>query len=119
MDIGSTPDKKYSENFQSGPLSFEIIYKNNKIICNSGYFQDHNHKLNKISKSTAAHSTLILNNRSACSFKKNNYGQSILENGFKVFDKKVVFEKTIRPIRTNDIGCMSSSRVHAWHCVRV
>ena len=31
MDIGSTPDKKYSENFQSGPLSFEIIYKSNKI----------------------------------------------------------------------------------------
>ena len=104
MDIGSTPDKKYSENFQSGPLSFEIIYKSNKIICNSGYFQDHNHKLNKISKSTAAHSTLILNNKSACSFKKNNYGQSILENGFKVFDKKLVFEKNFWVIKGSHNG---------------
>jgi len=24
MDVGSTPDKRYSENYQSGPLSFEI-----------------------------------------------------------------------------------------------
>tara|TARA_B100001540_G_scaffold303280_1_gene311705 strand:- start:1702 stop:3327 length:1626 start_codon:yes stop_codon:yes gene_type:complete len=104
MDIGSTPDKKYSENFQSGPLSFEFIYKSHKIICNSGYFQDHSHKLNKISKSTAAHSTLILNNKSACSFKKNNYGQSILENGFKVFDKKVVFEKNFWVVKGSHNG---------------
>ena len=72
MDNGSTPDKKYSNDYQSGPLSFELIYKDNKIICNSGYFQNQNHKLNTISRSTVAHSTLILNNKSASSFKKKN-----------------------------------------------
>ena len=70
MDTGSTPDKSYSENYQSGPLSFEAIYKGNKIICNSGYFQNHKHQLNNISKSSVAHSTLILNNKSASTFKK-------------------------------------------------
>ena len=68
MDSGPSPDKKYSDYYQSGPLSFEAIYKGNKIICNSGYFQNHNHKLNNISRSTVAHSTLILNNKSASTF---------------------------------------------------
>ena len=79
MDVGSTPDKKYSENYQSGPLSFEAIYKGNKIICNSGYFQNQNNKLNNISRSTVAHSTLILNNKSATTFKKKNR-KTILDN---------------------------------------
>ena len=70
MDVGSTPDKKYSDSYQSGPLSFEAIYKGSKIICNSGYFQNQNHKLNIISRSTVAHSTLVLNSKSASTFKK-------------------------------------------------
>jgi len=75
MDTGSSPEKRYSEHYQSGPLSFEAIYKGNKIICNSGYFQNHKHKLNKISKSTVAHSTLILNNKSVSTFKKKKWNK--------------------------------------------
>ncbi len=103
MDIGSTPEKKYSENYQSGPLSFEAIYKGNKIICNSGYFQSHKHKLNRISKSSAAHSTLILNNKSASAFKKKN-GKNILENGLKSFNKNIVFEKNFWSIKSSHNG---------------
>ena len=43
---------------------------NQKIICNSGYFQKYNHQLNRISKSSANHSTLIIDNRSSAKFKK-------------------------------------------------
>ena len=103
MDIGSTPEKRYSENYQSGPLSFEAIYKGNKIICNSGYFQNHKHKLNKISKSSVAHSTLILNNKSASTFKKKN-GQNILENGLKSVNKNIVFEKNFWSIKSSHNG---------------
>ena len=103
MDIGSTPDRRYSENYQSGTLSFEAIYKGNKIICNSGYFQNHKHKLNRISKSSAAHSTLILNNKSASTFKKKN-GQNILENGLKSLNKHVVFEKNFWSIKSSHNG---------------
>ena len=70
MDTGSNPARNYSENYQSGPLSFEFFFKGKKLITNSGYFQDHNHQLNLISKSTATHSTLILDNSSICNFKK-------------------------------------------------
>ena len=88
MDIGSAPDKKFSSNYQAGSLSFEIISGGKKLICNSGYFQDFKHKLNKISKSSATHSTLILDNSSSCKFTKES---KILEN-FKVIKKNIVFE---------------------------
>jgi len=103
MDTGSSPDKKYSENYQSGPLSFEAIYKGNKIVCNSGYFQNQNHKLNNISKSSVAHSTLILNNKSASTFKKKN-GQTILEKGLKSLNKNIVFEKNFWSIKSSHNG---------------
>ena len=61
MDIGTAPESKFSENYQSGPLSFEAIYRGTKIICNSGYYQNTKKNLNLISRSTAAHSTLTLN----------------------------------------------------------
>ena len=103
MDSGSTPDKKYSNDYQSGPLSFEAIYKGNKIICNSGYFQNQNHKLNTISRSTVAHSTLILNNKSASTFKKKNK-KTILENGLKSINSNIIFQKNFWSIKGSHNG---------------
>ena len=93
MDSGSTPDKKYSNDYQSGPLSFEAIYKGKKIICNSGYFQNHNHQLNRISKSSANHSTLIIDNRSSIKFKKYLSGVSRVNKSLKILKKKISSEK--------------------------
>ncbi len=95
IDIGSSPSKKLSENFQAGTLSFEFFYKGDKIICNSGYFQDFKNRLNLISKSTAAHSTLILDNKSSCKFKSMNKQKSYLVSNIKTFDKKINFEKNL------------------------
>ena len=44
MDVGPTPDKKFSSNYQAGALSFEIISGKKKLICNSGYFQNFKHQ---------------------------------------------------------------------------
>ncbi len=104
MDIGSSPEKKYSENYQSGTLSFEFIYKGKKLICNSGYFQDFKHQLNKISKTSAAHSTLVLNNTSACSFKKNKLGANILDKGLKSFNNEVIKNKNFWSIKCSHDG---------------
>ena len=95
MDLGEAPEKKFSNNYQSGVLSFEIIYSGKKLISNSGYFQDFKHQLNKISKSSAAHSTLILDNTSVCGFKKDLNGNLLTENEFKLFNKKIVNEKNM------------------------
>ena len=48
MDVGSSPEKKFSDNYQSGSLSFEIISNNKKLISNSGYFKNLKHKFNEL-----------------------------------------------------------------------
>jgi uncharacterized heparinase superfamily protein len=93
MDVGSSPDKKFSSNYQAGALSFEIITNGKKLICNSGYFQNYNHKLNELSKSSAIHSTLILDDRSSCKFNKTKNENSKISHGLKILKKNIVFEK--------------------------
>jgi uncharacterized heparinase superfamily protein len=107
MDTGSNPEKNYSENYQSGPLSFEFYFKNKKLITNSGYFQDHDHQLNRISRSTATHSTLILDNSSVCSFKKNSKGPSVVSRGFKTFDNQVTYDNNYWNIKCSHDGYLS------------
>ena len=89
MDVGPTPEKKFSSNYQAGSLSFEIISNGKKLICNSGYFQDLKHRLNKISKLSASHNTLVLDDRSSCKFTN----KSKIFEGIKIIKKNVVFEK--------------------------
>jgi uncharacterized heparinase superfamily protein len=90
MDTGSSPEKKFSKNYQSGALSFEIISNNKKLICNSGYFQKVKHKLNMISRSSASHSALIIDNHSSC--KINSLNKEIYNN-LKILKKNSIVEK--------------------------
>ena len=93
MDVGSSPDKKLSSNYQAGALSFEIISNKKKLICNSGYFQNPKHQLNELSKSSAIHSTLILDDRSSCKFSKTKDESSKISHGLKILKKNIVHEK--------------------------
>ena len=102
MDVGSSPEKKFSANYQAGALSFEIISNGKKLICNSGYFQNHNHKLNELSKSTAIHSTLILDDRSSCKFNKSKSPK--ISHGLKILKKNIVFEKNYWKINASHDG---------------
>jgi len=101
VDIGSSPEKKFSQDYQSGALSFEIYFKNTKLISNAGYFQNYKHQLNSISKSTATHSTLCIDNRSSCKFKKESDGLVKIEKGIKILKKNIISEK--------DYWCVSGS----------
>jgi len=101
MDIGSSPEKKFSKNYQSGALSFEIISNDKKLICNSGYFQKKKHKLNDISKSTANHSALIIDNRSSCKINKSTME---IENALKILNKNFIMEKNYWNISASHDG---------------
>jgi len=90
MDTGHSPEKKFSKDYQCGALSFEIISNNKKLVCNSGYFQKIKHRLHDISKSSATHSTLIIDNQSSC---KINKSKMEVENGLKIWEKKSIVEK--------------------------
>ena len=94
MDVGASPDKKFSSNYQAGALSFEILSKGKKLICNSGYFQNYRHQLNDLSKSSAIHSTLIIDDRSSCKFSKTKSGGSKITQGLKI-SKKILYLKKI------------------------
>jgi len=84
IDCGNPPPNAFARHYQAGCLSFELISNKQKIICNSGYGKYLSTKLNSLSRSTAAHSTLYINNTSSCAFQKNKfinkiYGNSLIE----------------------------------------
>ena len=92
FDAGNPPPNRFSSNYQAGCLSFELISKGEKIICNSGYGKYLNPKLALLSRSTAAHSTLYLNDTSTSLFEKNEtirkvYGNSLIQS-HKILEKK-------------------------------
>ncbi len=93
VDLGSSPEKKFSNDYQSGALSFEIFFKDCKLISNCGYFQNYKHQLNSISKSSATHSTLILDNSSSCKFKRDTDGILKIDQELKVTKKSLISEK--------------------------
>ena len=92
MDIGSSPNSKYTQDYQSGALSFEIISNGKKLITNCGYYKKNNQNLYEISKSSAAHNTLVIDDNSSCKFTKKK-NKLILKTGLKIIQKNSVFEK--------------------------
>ena len=108
MDIGSSPDFKYSKKYQSGCLSFEITSNKEKLICNLGFDINKNNKIKLLSRSTAAHSTLYLNNHSSCIFRTSYpfkiHHENRLREGLKIVKKKIVSEKDFENIIASHNG---------------
>ena len=90
-DTGSSPSQIFSNDYQAGALSFEIFSNSKKLISNAGYYSDKSNKLNKLSRSTALHNALTIEDYSSCNFKKDQ-ANLIINKGLKVSKKKIVFE---------------------------
>jgi uncharacterized heparinase superfamily protein len=102
MDVGSTPNFKYTKDYQSGALSFEILSNGKKLISNCGYFKKKK-ELNQISKSSAAHSSLIIDDNSSCKFtNRDNY--FLIKDGLKIIEKKFIYEKNYWKISASHDG---------------
>ena len=103
MDTGSSPNSKYSKDYQAGALSFEIVSNGKKLISNCGYYFNNNSKLNELSKSSAAQSTLTIDDNSSCKFTQiSEY--FILKKGLKILKKDKVFEKNYWKISASHDG---------------
>ena len=110
MDAGSTPNLKYTKDYQSGALSFEIIRNGKKLISNCGYFNQNNPKLNKISKSTATQSTLIIDDQSSCKFNSSSF----VRRGLRIIKKETIFEKNYWKINASHDGYLKNyNSIHA------
>ena len=104
MDVGPSPIQKFSKDYQSGALSFEIISKGKKLINNSGYFPNKTSKFNKFSKSTSLQNTMIIEDNSSCDFIKNEKSEYIIKNGLKISKKNIVFETNYWKISASHDG---------------
>ena len=103
MDIGQPPYSNFSSEYQSGSLSFEIISNGKKLISNCGYYEGKNEKLMKLSKSTATHNTLAIDDNSSCRFKRRNKDY-LLKDSLKILKKDIVFEKNYWKISSSHDG---------------
>ncbi len=102
-DIGSSPNKNFSNDYQAGALSFEIFSNDKKLISNAGYYSDRLNKFNKLSRSTALHCALTIEDYSSCNFitqQKN----LIIDKGLKVSKKNIVFENNYWKISATHDG---------------
>ena len=105
FETGEPPPQQFSRDYQSGPLSFEYISNNYKIITNCGYGRKISKKIQLLSKLTSGQSTLCLDNTSVVKFKKNSlinkaYGSTI-NNTFKISD--VIREENKKTITVSAI----------------
>ena len=108
IDCGNPPSDNFIKHYQAGCLSFELNSNKQKIICNSGYGKYLPSKLTSLSCSTAAHSTLYLNNTSSCIFQKNKiinkiYGNSLIEK-LKIIDKNYTENKDFYSLEASHNG---------------
>ena len=97
IDCGNPPPSNFTKYYQAGCLAFELISNKQKIICNNGYGKYLSSKLTSLSRATAAHSTLYINDTSSCIFQKNQsinkvYGNTLLEK-LKVIKKSYTEDK--------------------------
>jgi len=106
IDIERPPEQKFSNSYQSGPLSFEYFLDGVKIITNSGFGNHISKRAEELSRLTACQSTLSVNDTSVTKFEKSEminkvFGSSIKDT-FKSFD---FFSKDQNGL----IGCSSSN----------
>ncbi len=90
FEAGNPPKKNYSSCYQSGPLSFEYYFDDQKIITNSGFGVNISNKARLLSRFTSSQSALCLNDTSIVGFEKSNmmnkaYG-FLIKRDFKISD---------------------------------
>jgi len=108
IDCGNPPHNNFAKYYQAGCLSFELNSNKQKVICNSGYGKYLSPKLSSISRSTAAHSTLYINDTSSCTFQKNKminkvYGNSLVKR-HKIINKNYNEDKNFYSLSASHNG---------------
>ena len=93
MDVGPSPNKNFSNEYQAGALSFEFVSEGKKVFTNSGFYQGKNFKLNDLSRSSAMHNTLVIDDNSSCKFSKKSGDKFKINSDLKITKKKIIYEK--------------------------
>jgi uncharacterized heparinase superfamily protein len=94
IDANNPSSMLHSRNYQAGPLSFELASNGIKFICNSGSGKNLGEELSYLSSSTAAHSTLTINDTSSCIFQKNALIRKYFRNS--LIEKHNIFKQEFK-----------------------
>jgi uncharacterized heparinase superfamily protein len=99
VDTGRVPPSVFSQSAHAGCLSFELSVGNQKLVVNCGAPHRHRTNARELARTTAAHSTLIVADTSACRFA----GSQGIEGWFKgqilAGPKRIAIERQQLPER--------------------
>ncbi len=125
FDVGCPPNKSFSKNYQSGPLSFEYFLDGIKIITNCGFGDNISTKAELISRLTASQSTLTINDTSITRFERNKLINRVLgnsiKNTFKTNDLQIKNDKNLFGCSIshdgyeNDFSCIHKRELYLDH----
>jgi len=121
FEAGNPPKKNYSSNYQSGPLSFEYFFDDQKIITNSGFGINISNKARLLSRFTSSQSALCLNDTSIVGFEKNYmmnkaYGY-LIKRDFKILnlehknDSNIIQIKASHDAYLNNFGTIHNRSI--------
>ncbi len=111
MDVGPSPDKNFSYKYQAGALSFEFLSNGKKIFTNCGLYDYKNKKLNRLSRSSAMHNTLVIDDNSSCKFENKYQNIFKTKNDLKILKKEIIYEKKYWKINASHDGFLKKYKL--------
>ncbi|HET7715603.1 MAG TPA: heparinase II/III family protein [Bauldia sp.] len=93
VDVGRPPPVDFSTNAHAGCLSFEMSVGRQRLIINCGVPVARAGPLRRLARTTAAHSTMALNDSSSCRFLTRSWigewlGEAIIAGPTRVFSER-------------------------------
>ncbi len=78
MDTGRPPSVVLSQEAHAGCLSFELSWKQHRLVINCGLPAINKENWRQVARATPAHSTVTLNDRSSCRFLESSAAKRLL-----------------------------------------
>ncbi len=78
MDTGRPPPVAVSQEAHAGCLSFEMSWKQHRLVVNCGLPAMNKENWRQVARATAAHSTVTLNDKSSCRFLESRSARRLL-----------------------------------------
>jgi uncharacterized heparinase superfamily protein len=78
MDTGRPPSVVLSQEAHAGCLSFELSWKQHRLVMNCGLPAINKENWRQVARATPAHSTVTLNDRSSCRFLESSAAKRLL-----------------------------------------
>jgi uncharacterized heparinase superfamily protein len=122
MDTGRTPPVAVSQEAHAGCLSFELSWKQHRLVVNCGLPAVNRENWRQVARATAAHSTVTIDEESSCRFLESTTARRLL-GGMPIVagphDVQVERDSSGTILRTSHDGYLSEYNVIHHRAVRL